>query len=151
MTTAVNAAVHGLTAELHGKMTEWESKVQQQWVDFEQKLEDKIVQLEPGSVEGTVSLAEHRIRMNVQIEMDKTWSDRLEKENRIVLNKYETLNSTVGRLGREVVNLTERKMGSAASTMPTSSGGGTTGYGTPEGQKWVFAFSCGTEMMVSVE
>ena len=39
-----------------------------------------------------------------------------------MLNKYDTLNSTVERLGCEVIVLKERKMGSAVSTVAASSG-----------------------------
>ena len=46
----------------------------------------------------------------------------MEKEDKIMLNKYDTLNSTVERLGCEVIVLKERKMGSAASTVAASSG-----------------------------
>ena len=55
-------------------------------------------------------------------EVDKTWFERVEREDKIVLNKCETLNSTVEGLGREVINLKEREGGSAASTVATSSG-----------------------------
>ena len=46
----------------------------------------------------------------------------MEKEDKIILNKYETLNSTVERFGREIINLKKRKIGSAASTVAASSG-----------------------------
>ena len=48
---AVNSAVTGLTVQLHGRMTTWESRMQHQWEVSEKKWEDKTVQLEPGSVE----------------------------------------------------------------------------------------------------
>ena len=74
---------------MHGRMTNWESKCSSGGSTLHRSGSTKLVQ--PGSVEGTLSLAEHRIRMSVRTEMDKTWSDRLEKEDKIVLNKYETL------------------------------------------------------------
>ena len=60
-------------------------------------------------------------------------SDRLEEEDKIVVNEYETLNSTVERLSREVVNLKKGKMESAASAVATSSwcGRSTIGNGAP--------------------
>ena len=79
------------------------------------------MQLEPGSIEGTASLAEHCIRLRVQFESDKTWSDRSEKEDKIVMNRYETLTSTADRLSRETANLKPRKVESAASSVATSS------------------------------
>ena len=68
--------------------------------------------------------------------MDKKWSDRLDKEDKNVLSKDETLNSVVKRLSREVVNFKERKMESTASTVATSSEsrGSTIGYGIPSAQ-----------------
>ena len=48
----------------------------------------------------------------------------MEKEVKILTNKYETINSQVERLNHEVVNLKERKLGSAASTVAASSGSG---------------------------
>ena len=38
----------------------------------------------------------------------------MEKEDKTMLNKYETLNSTVERLGCEIIDLREWKVGSAA-------------------------------------
>ena len=62
------------------------------------------MQLEPGSEEGTISLAQYRIRSSVQAEMEKLWTERMEKEDKIMLNKHETLNSTVDPLGSEIIN-----------------------------------------------
>ena len=45
------------------------------------------MQLELGSVEGTISAAEHRIRMSVQNDLNQLWSERMEREDKIVLNK----------------------------------------------------------------
>ena len=71
---AVNNAVTSLTSDLHSRMQVWEGQVgtqidpriQHHWDAFEKKWEDKIVQLEPCSKEGTSALAESRIRMSVQ-------------------------------------------------------------------------------------
>ena len=56
--------------------------------------------------------------------MEKLWTERMENEGKIMLNKYETLNSTVERLGSEIINLRDSKIGSAASTVSASSGSG---------------------------
>ena len=53
---------------------------------LEKRWEDKIVQLALGSVDGTVSAAELRIWLSAQGEMDKKWSDRSEKEDKIAMN-----------------------------------------------------------------
>ena len=50
---AVHQVVGGLTAELYRRMQHWDT--------FERKWEDKIGQLEPGSKDGAINLAEHRI------------------------------------------------------------------------------------------
>ena len=89
-----------------------------------EKRESKVTQLERRFVDGTISMAKSRIRRSVQSDLEKIWSDRMEKEDKIMLIKYETLNSTVERLGCEIKNLKEKKMGSAASTMAASSGSG---------------------------
>ena len=126
----MNKAFAGLTKDLQGRMTEWESEMQQQWLHFE-KWEDKIVQMKLGTVEGHVAVAELRIRLSLQGELEKRWFDRLGREHKIMTNKYETLNSTVERLSHEITNLKERKMRSAASIVATSSGSGrsTIGHG----------------------
>ena len=70
------------------------------------------MQLEPRSVEGTISTAEHRIRLSVQSHVNKIWSDRMEREDKKVWSKYETFNSVVERLGQGVsgpeISLDER-------------------------------------------
>ena len=48
--------------------------------------------------------------------------ERMWKEVEIMTTKYETLTSHVERLSQDVVNLKERKNGSAASTVAASSG-----------------------------
>ena len=61
----VSNAVGGLTSELHNRMRLWEgqmetqlkSQIQQHWDIFEEKWEDNIVQLEPGSKEGAGAMA----------------------------------------------------------------------------------------------
>ena len=55
LTNAVNPAEAGLNKELRGRMAEWESQLQQQWVHFERKWEDHIV-------EGTIFIARHRVQ-----------------------------------------------------------------------------------------
>ena len=72
-----------LTDRLHGKMTNSESMMQHQWEVFEKEVGEKIVQLEPRSVDGTIFAIEYRIRMSVQTDMDKKWSDRNEQERDI--------------------------------------------------------------------
>ena len=63
---SLSDAVKEMGESLTGRVTLWESKMQQQLVDFEKKWEYKIVQVEPGSVEGTISAAEHRVLVSVQ-------------------------------------------------------------------------------------
>ena len=53
------------------------------------------MQLERGSVDGTMSIAEHRIRVGVQGDLEKTGSARTKKEDKIEMNRYKTQNSTV--------------------------------------------------------
>ena len=72
--------------------------------DVRKEVGAHIVQLEPGSKEGTITLAEYRVRASVQADMEKLWTERMEKEDKIMLNKYETLNSTVESLGSEIIN-----------------------------------------------
>ena len=80
---AVNNAVTCLTSALHSRMQVWEGHVEQidsrirHWVAFDKKWEDKIVQLEPGSKEGAITMAESRIRKSVQKEMEGVWRDRM--------------------------------------------------------------------------
>ena len=76
------------------------------------------------SVESTVAAVEHRFLTSDQTDMKKQWSDRMERVDIITLNTNETLNSVVERQGREVMSLTEKKGGGAASTVATSQGNG---------------------------
>ena len=70
-------------------------------------------------------MAECRIRTSVQADLEKLWTKRMEKEDKIMLNKYETLNSTAERLGSEIICLRRgRKMSSAESTVAASSESG---------------------------
>ena len=103
--------VAGISESLNGRMTNLEAKMQSQWETFEQKWEDETVQLEAGSKEGSVFVAKYRIPTSVQAEMEKLWTKRMEKEDKIMLNKYGTLNPTVERLGNEIINLRVRKKG----------------------------------------
>ena len=57
-------------------MTDLEAKVQTRWTAFAKKWEEKIV--EPDSEESTIT------------EMEKFWKERMEKEDKITTNKYET-------------------------------------------------------------
>ena len=84
---SLDFVVKGISESLDGRMTNLKGRTQHQRETFERKWEDKIVQLEPGSKEGTISLAEHRIRTSVQTEMEKTWMERMEKEDKINTNK----------------------------------------------------------------
>ena len=78
---------------LHGRMKVWEghvrtlidSRMRRHWVAFD-KWEDKIVQLEPGSKEGTITMAESRIRKSVQKEMEGVWRDRMERDEKVTTN-----------------------------------------------------------------
>ena len=65
--------------------------------------------------------------------MDRNWKERMEKEDKIVTNKVETLHSTVDRLEQEVTNLKGKGSFSAASTVAASSesGGSHIGPCTP--------------------
>ena len=58
--------------------TQIDSRIRRHWVAFD-KWEDKIVQLEPGSTEGAIAMAESRIRKSVQKEMKGVWRDRMER------------------------------------------------------------------------
>ena len=110
--------------------------------EFEQKLATKIAQLEPGSQDGVISSAELRIKKNIEEAMDKNWQNRMEKEDKININKFETLNSMVTRLEAEVLNFKGKYSSiSAASTVATSSsgsGGSHTGLLSPGApSEWV--------------
>ena len=91
---AVNSAVTCLTSALRSRMQVWEghvgtqidSRIRRHWVAFEKKWEDKIVQLEPGSTEGAIAMAESRIRKSVQKEMEGVWRDRMEREEKVTTN-----------------------------------------------------------------
>ena len=74
--------VKGISESLRGRMTKLEAKMQSQWETFEQKWEDEIVQLKLGSKEGAITMAEYRIRTNVQAELEKLWTDRMGKRRR---------------------------------------------------------------------
>ena len=104
--------------------------------DFEKKWENKIEQLEPGSTDGVISLAEFRIRTEVQKTLDKNWKDRMGKKDKITNGKIESLHSMVNRLEQEVTTLKGKHNISAASTVATSSdsGGSHFGAGIPGGQ-----------------
>ena len=65
----------------------------------------------------------------------------MEKEDKIVMNKYVTLNSAVDRLSQEIVNLKERKETVHRGHLPKATGKHLlwcTGRSA-----WVYAFSCG--------
>ena len=51
MVERLDGVVKGISEFLHGRMTNMETKTQSQRETFEQKWEDKIVQLKPGSKE----------------------------------------------------------------------------------------------------
>ena len=92
--------------------------------DFEKKWENRIEQLEPGSKDGVISLAEFRIWTEVQKNVDKNWKDRMENEDKITNGKIESLHSMVNRLEQEMTTLKGKRSISAASTVATSSGSG---------------------------
>ena len=129
---AVNEAVSKLSGDLQRDLKNWEAKmddkVKAQLLNhqsgFEKKWESKIVQLEPSSRDGVISSAEFRIRNNVEEAVDKNWKDRMEKEDKIMINRVETLHSIVDRLEQEVTTLKGKHSISAASTVATSSGNG---------------------------
>ena len=112
--------------------TQIDSKIQHHWEVFEKKWEDKIVQLEPGSKEGTITMTENRMCTNVQKEMEKVWRERMDREDKITTTNIETLRSEVhledirmsARLNEEVVCMKNRHQGSAASTVAASTGSG---------------------------
>ena len=97
--------------------------------------ENKIEQPEPGSKDGVITLAEFRIRTEVQKTVDKNWKDRMENEDKITNGKIESLHSVVNRLEHEVTALKDKHSISAASTVATSSGcgGSHVGAGIPGG------------------
>ena len=129
---AVNEAVCKLSGDLHRDLINWEAKMDDKvkaqllnhQSEFEKKWGSKIAQLEPGSRDGVISSAEFRIRKEVEETVDKNWKDRMEKEDKIMINKVETLHSIVDRLEQEVTTLKGKHSISAASTVATSSGSG---------------------------
>ena len=118
----LDVVAKGISDSLEGRVTNLEAKIQNQWTTFEKTWEKKIV--EPDSKDCTSTLVEHRIRISVQTEMEKIRKERMEKEDKITTNKYETLHSQVDRLSEEIVGLKNRHSGSAASTVAGSSGSG---------------------------
>ena len=129
---AVNEAVCKLSSDLHSDLINWEAKMDDKvkaqllnhQSEFEKKWGSKIAQLEPSSRDGVISSAEFRIRKKVEETVDKNWKDRMEKEDKIMKNKVETLHSIVDRLEQEVTTLKGKHSISAASTVATSSGSG---------------------------
>ena len=128
---AVNEAVCKLSGDLHRDLINWEmkmdDKVKAQLLNHQSRIREEMgelrsPQLEPGSRDGVISSAEFRIRFEETV--DKNWKDRMEKEDKIMINKVETLHSIVDRLEQEVTTLKGRHSISAASTVATSSGSG---------------------------
>ena len=114
---AEDAASKAAGDQSYKRLVEHLDMIWHQWETFERKCE-KIAQLEPGSKEGLTTLSEHRMRTSVQTEME-IWAERMEKEDKIMTNKYETLNLQVVRLSQEIFNLKERhKQHFAAHVMP---------------------------------
>ena len=124
----LDVVVKGISDSPEERMTDLGAKMQTRRTAFEKKWVEKIV--EPDSKEGTITVAKHRIRLSVQTEMEKCWKDRMEKEDQMTTNKYETLHSQVVRLSEEVVGMKSRHSGSAASTVAASrdSGGSTSNF-----------------------
>ena len=71
--------------------------------DFEKKSENKIAQLEPGSMKVS-SMAEFRIRSEVQT-ADKNWRDWMENENKIRTGEIKSLHYMVNHLEQEMPTL----------------------------------------------
>ena len=71
----LNEVVKGITETLAARMSDLEGKMQPRWTAFQRKWEEKII--EPDSDEGTITMAEHRIRTSAQNEMEKIWNDLL--------------------------------------------------------------------------
>ena len=150
MKSAVEAAVGKLSGELQRDLEHWEGKMDEKvrahltshQAEFEQKWATKIAQLELESRDGVISSAEFRIQKNIAETLDKNWQSRMEKEEKIKINGFETLNSIVTRLEAEVLKLKGKYSNiSAASTVPTSSsgsGGSHTGLRSPGApSEWV--------------
>ena len=85
--------------------TEIDSRILLHWEAFEKKWEDKIVQLERGSKNGAITMAENRNRTSVQKELESIWRDRSERKDKITTNNIERLRSEM-RL--EVMSLSPR-------------------------------------------
>ena len=66
--------------------TQIDSRIRHHWVAFDKKWEDKIVQLEPGSKEGAITITESRIWKSVQKEVEGVWRDRMEREEKVTAN-----------------------------------------------------------------
>ena len=142
--SAAEDAVGRLSGELYHNLKNWEAQLEDKMQthlndhrsDFEKKWENKIAQLEPGSKDGVISMAEFRIRTEVQKTVDKNWKDRMENEDKITNGKIESLHSMVNRLEREVTTMKGKHSIGAASTVATSSGSGGShvGAGIPGGQ-----------------
>ena len=72
--SAAEDAVGRLSGELYHNLKKWEAQLENKMQthlndhrsDFEKKWENKIAQLEPGSKDGVISMAEFRIRTEVQ-------------------------------------------------------------------------------------
>ena len=56
--------------------------------------------------------------MSTQTEVDKKWSDRMEREDIVTLNKFATPNSVVHRLGEEVMNLRKKNVAARPALWP---------------------------------
>ena len=75
---AVNNAVTSLTSDLQCRMQKWkgqvvtqiDSRIPHHWEASVKKWEGNVVQLEPGSKDGTIAMAENRLRTNVQKELE---------------------------------------------------------------------------------
>ena len=111
---AAEDAVGQLSGELYDNLKNWKTKCEDKMqthlnehrADFEKKCENKKVQLEPGPTDGVISLAECRIRTEVQ-------------------NTVESLHSMVNRMDQEVTTCTV--------ATSSGSGGSHVGAGIPGG------------------
>ena len=111
--SAAEEAVGRLSAELYHNLKSWEAKMDNKMqthlnnhrLDFEEKWGNTLAQLELGSKDGVISMAEFRIRSEVQKTVDKNWKDRMENEDKVTTGKIESLHSIVNRLEQEVTTL----------------------------------------------
>ena len=95
--STVEAAVGKLSGDVQRGLEHWEEKMDEKvraqlashQAEFEKKWATKIAQLEPGSQDGVISSAEFRIKKNIEEAMDKNWQNRMEKEDKININKFE--------------------------------------------------------------